>query len=527
MGDTPLQRTLREANAELLRRIEELSLVRLVGDALAGAVEAGAIATALVGLLRDELHVDLVGLWAVDELAAGLRPLAVANLEGAVVQVAGDAPVVPYSSGALGAAASGRTVHVADLTRVPGGAAPAETDGVRELLCHPIGARGRTLGVMVLGSVVAGGIDAEHERLLGLIAPAVAMALENAALYGLLAHENRALRAELGQHDAPAGLIGSSPPFRALLTVVERLADTDVTVLVLGASGTGKELVARALHQGSRRRERPFVAVNCAALPETLLESELFGIERGVATGVERRPGLVERADGGTLFLDEIGDMAPGVQAKILRVLQEREVTRVGAARPLPVDIRVVAATHRDLESGVREGRFREDLYFRLKVATVRVPSLAERREDVALLAQHFVARFAVRHGRGPLRLASDAMAALTARPWPGNVRELANVIEQAVVMGEGPVLHVSEVQIDVPSPEEHGLDYHRALDAAVGSAERALIERALASAGQNRTQAARLLGIGRRTLLYKLKRHRIDPRASSDPRASLGSGRK
>src|SRR5207249_3694357 len=166
-----------------------------------------------------------------------------------------------------------------------------------------------------------------------------------------------------------------------------------VAVLVLGASGTGKEMVARALHHGGRGRGAPFVAVNCAALPETLLESELFGIERGVATGVERRAGLIERANGGTLFLDEIGDMSPVVQAKLLRVLQEREVTRVGGARPMRVDVRVIAATHRDLEHAVREGGFREDLYFRLKVATVRVPTLAERREDVPLLAHHFLAR--------------------------------------------------------------------------------------------------------------------------------------
>ena len=268
----------------------------------------------------------------------------------------------------------------------------------------------------------------------------------------------------------------------------------DVTVLVLGASGTGKEMVARALHHGGRRRDAPFVAVNCAALPETLLESELFGIERGVATGVERRAGVIERASGGTLLLDEIGDMSPVVQAKLLRVLQEREVTRVGGARPIPVDVRVVAATHRDLERAVQDGGFREDLYFRLKVATVRVPTLAERREDVPLLAHHFLARAAARHGRAGLRLSPEAVAALVARAWPGNVRELENVIEQAAVMAEGPVIGPA--------------DYRGVVGAAVDHTERTLIARALAAAGQNRTRAARLLGIGRRTLLYKLKRH-------------------
>jgi DNA-binding NtrC family response regulator len=190
----------------------------------------------------------------------------------------------------------------------------------------------------------------------------------------------------------------------------------------------------------------------------------------------------------------------------MLRVLQEREVARVGGSRAIPVDVRVVAATNRDLEQAVLDGRFREDLYFRLKVATIRVPALADRREDVPLLAHHFLARFAEKHGRPHLRLAPEALAVLAARPWPGNVRELENVIEQAVVLGEGPVLGPGDLGLDGVAAER-GLDYHRVLGAALGSAERALIERALAASGQNRTRAARLLGIGRRTLLYKLKR--------------------
>jgi DNA-binding NtrC family response regulator len=512
MGDTPLQRALREANAELLQRIEELSLVRLVGDALAGALEPPAIASALVALLRDELRVDVAALWAVDELAGGLRLLARCRTgDQEPVRPAPDTPLVPFSAGALGAAGAGRVVRVPDLGAEPAATELAEVAGMRALLCHPVAARDRTLGVIAVASVEPDDIGAEHERLLGLIAPTVGMALESAALHAIVAHENRALRAELSDRYGPPGLVGSSPVFRQLLATLGRLADSDITVLVLGASGTGKELVARALHHGGRRRDQPFVAVNCAALPEALLESELFGIERGVATGVERRPGLVERASGGTLFLDEIGDMAVAMQAKILRVLQEREVTRVGGARPIPVDLRVIAATHRDLEVAVREGRFREDLYFRLKVATLRVPALAERREDIALLAHHLLARSSARHGRTALRLAPDAVAALVARPWPGNVRELENVIEQAVALAEGPLLHAQDLTLDQgPAPAVQELDYHRVVAAAAGSTERVLIERALTLAGQNRTQAARLLGIGRRTLLYKLKRYKL-----------------
>jgi DNA-binding NtrC family response regulator len=504
VSEGPLKQALREANAELLRRIEELSFVRLVGDALAGALEPASIATALVGLLRDELRVDLVAFWIVDDLAPGLRLLACCREgeEPATVE-AREAPVVAFSAGLLGSAGAGNTIRVADLGRETAADVPAEAAGMGALLCYPIIARGRTVGVIGLGTAAAGGVEAEHERLLGLIAPTVGMAVENAALYARTATENRALRAELAERDGVSGLVGSSPAFRGLMATIERIAAADITVLVLGASGTGKEMVARALHYGGRRREGPFVPINCAALPETLLESELFGIERGVATGVERRPGLIERASGGTLFLDEIGDMSPTVQAKILRVLQEREVTRVGAARSVPVDVRVIAATHRDLEAAVREERFREDLYFRLKVVTLRVPSLADRREDIPLLARYFLARFARKHDRPGLRFAPGAIEALVARPWPGNVRELANVVEQAVVLSEGPIVLVG----DDPAPRA-GFDYRSAMDAAVGDAERALIERALAACGQNRTRAARQLGIGRRTLLYKLKRY-------------------
>src|SRR5581483_8338003 len=309
VSDGPLEQALRDANAELLRRIEDLSFVRVVGDALAGAVEPAAIGTALVTLLRDELRADLAALWAVDELGTGVRLVAVCRTgEDAPARGASDGPLVPFSAGALGTAAAGHVVAIPDVDAAAAGDVPSEAADGRALLLHPVGARGRTLGVVALGSSEPHGLDAGHERLLGLVAPLVGMALESAALYGRVSVENRALRAELGERYGRAGLVGSSPAFRRLLALIERLADVDVTVLVLGASGTGKEMVARALHWGGRRRDAPFVAINCAALPEALLESELFGIERGVATGVERRAGLIERATGGTLFLDEIGD---------------------------------------------------------------------------------------------------------------------------------------------------------------------------------------------------------------------------
>jgi len=504
MEEERLRQALREASSALIRRIEDLSFVRLVGDALTGEVEPAAVARALVGLLRDELGLEFAGLWTVDEVAGGLRSAAYARAADAGPACpSSDTPLLPFGSGPIGAAIGGTPVLVSDVAAEP--ALPAEATGVGSLFCFPVVVRGRAIAVIGLGAAGPGGIDVEHERLVALVAPAVALALESAAFVQRLASENRSLRAELSDR---YGLVGTSRTFRQLLATVARLAEVDATVLVLGASGTGKEMVARALHHGGRRRDAPFVAVNCAALPETLLESELFGIERGVATGVERRTGVIERASGGTLLLDEIGDMSPVVQAKLLRVLQEREVTRVGGARPVPVDVRVVAATHRDLERAVRDGGFREDLYFRLKVATIRVPTLAERGEDVPLLAHHFLARAAARNGRAGLRLSPEALAALTARPWPGNVRELENVIEQAAVMAEGPIVGPADVGETPAARPESELDYRGAVGAVVDQTERALIARALEASGQNRTRAARLLGIGRRTLLYKLKRH-------------------
>ena len=506
MADDGLKRALRETNVELLRRVEDLSFVRIVGDGLAGVVSPAGVGKSLVTALREELSVDLVVLWVVDELGGGLQRVARARADDddgtdgvpdAQVPVAFGNPILD--------AAQQAPVHV---TAPQAAAGVPDLAGPAAVYLAPIAARGRTLAVLAIGADVP--IDADVERRIALIAPAVAMALENAALYEQLARENHTLRVELTHRFGTQALIGVSAALRRLREAIDRLAATDITVLVLGESGTGKEMVARALHYGSRRVQGPFVALNCAALPETLLESELFGIERGVATGVERRAGLVERAHGGTLFLDEIGDMHPNVQAKVLRVLQEREVVRVGGARPTPVDVRIVAATHRDLEAAVRAGTFRQDLYYRLKVATVAVPALADRREDVPVLAQHFVARFAEQHGRPGMRLAPEAMAALVGRPWTGNVRELSNVIEQAVVMAVESVISLRDLDFEHPATTGTNSELRHAVDVATETAERALIVRTLDAVGRNRTRAAQQLGIGRRTLLYKLKRYGI-----------------
>ncbi|HEX7603284.1 MAG TPA: sigma-54 dependent transcriptional regulator, partial [Polyangiaceae bacterium] len=288
------------------------------------------------------------------------------------------------------------------------------------------------------------------------------------------------------------------------------------TVLVLGESGTGKELVARALHEGSPRRGKPFVKLNCAALPDALLESELFGYEKGAFTGaVVRKPGRVELADGGTLFLDEIGDITPHMQVKLLRVLQEREFERLGGTVTVKVDVRFIAATHRDLPDLVAKGQFREDLYYRLNVVPIQLPPLRARPEDIAPLALRFTALHAKSNGKR-ISLGASAIARLEREAWPGNVRQLQNIIERLVVLSDGPTIEARDVERQLgPRPTTPPVaakepDKGASLEAAVSETEREAIRNALAHADGNRTVAARILGVSRRALYYKLEEHGI-----------------
>ena len=339
-----------------------------------------------------------------------------------------------------------------------------------------------------------------------------------------LEREVRQLRREVGKRTRPGErLVGKSAAMLEVFKTIGRVAPRDVPVLITGESGTGKELVARALHAASPRAERPFVAVNTAAIPRELLESELFGHERGAFTGaVAARSGRFREAAGGTLFLDEIGDMSSDLQAKLLRVLQDHEVTPVGANTSLTVDVRILAATHRDLDRAVREGAFREDLLYRLRVVPVHLPPLRERREDVRVLADHFTARYAVELAGAPRSLADETISVLTRHSWPGNVRELENAVKRALVLGSGVVLtpedfafirepeaprgattlaelvrREADGELDHEAPEI----YHRLIERV----ERPLIEAALARTDGNQIRAAALLGINRNTLRKKI----------------------
>jgi two-component system response regulator HydG len=284
-----------------------------------------------------------------------------------------------------------------------------------------------------------------------------------------------------------------------IMDLVARVSNSHANVLIRGESGAGKEMVARLLHGNSPRKEKPFVAINCAALPETLLESELFGIERGVATGVEARPGKFELAQGGTVFLDEIGDIPLTLQAKLLRVLQEREIEKLGGRRRIPVDVRILAATHRNLEKMIEAGEFRQDLYYRLKVVEVVLPPLRERREDIPKLVRFFADRYGRREGLENVRVTQEAMQKILRYPFPGNVRELENLIEAAVAMASDPIIGESEILLPEGStPGDSGLEHDWP---SLKDLESRYITRVLAQTGGNISKAAKILGVDRKTL--------------------------
>jgi DNA-binding NtrC family response regulator len=329
-----------------------------------------------------------------------------------------------------------------------------------------------------------------------------------------LREENVRLKEELGVRYQFDSIVGRSPKMQELLAAVERVAPARSTVLLCGESGVGKDLIARAIHHHSPRAAMPFVKINCTAIPESLMESELFGYEKGAFTGAAAaRAGKFEQADGGTVMLDEIGDVPPAVQVKLLRVLQERELERLGSNKTRAVDVRVIAATNVDLRRALEEGNFREDLYYRLNVFPLTIPSLRERREDIPRLADHFVAKFRAEQDSAVTAISSEAMHKLVEYDWPGNVRELENVIERALVLAKSNVIQADEISLDFAPrrassstattqgaaaeflPEGTTLDDH----------ERQLIREALRRAGGNKSQAARLLGLTRNALRYRL----------------------
>jgi two-component system NtrC family response regulator len=324
-----------------------------------------------------------------------------------------------------------------------------------------------------------------------------------------LLSENRDLREELRERHRIEGIIGESGRMLEVFSLVRRVASSEATVLIRGESGTGKELIAKAIHYASPRASGPLVKVNCAALPETLLESELFGHVKGAFTGaLANRKGRFEVASGGTIFLDEIGDLPAHLQAKLLRVLQEREFERVGSSQPIPVDVRILAATHRDLEGLLKSGQFRDDFYYRLNVVTIVLPPLRERRQDLPLLMDHMLRVFAEKNGKKIQGFTPEAREALLRYDYPGNIRELENIIERASVITRNDVIGRADLPISIQEPEAEDNSNNTDLSVVVERLERRLIKEALARSGGVQTRAAEHLGITERNLRYKLKKY-------------------
>jgi len=382
--------------------------------------------------------------------------------------------------------------------------------------CLPLFLDGRPSGTLALTAPYLSDRDFPRDtKVLQIAASMVDLAMKVARLVAAdrqrLLDENQLLRHELRERYELRNLIGNSHAMGQVYEQVAQAAPANTTVLIRGESGTGKELVARAIHYNSPRAEMPFIKVSCGALPETLIESELFGVEAGAYTDARHpRPGRFELAQGGTLFLDEIGELSPATQVKLLRVLQEREFERLGGQDTIKVDVRVVAATHRDLEAATQDKSFREDLYYRLNVFQMFLPPLRERKTDILLLADHFVEKYTVAHGKDVRRISNSAIDMLMAYHWPGNVRELENCMERAILVCEGGVVHAHHLPPTLQTAEASGTFLATPFEEAVQAFERDLLQDALKSARGNRARAARLLQTTERIFNYKAQKYGI-----------------
>jgi Nif-specific regulatory protein len=422
-------------------------------------------------------------------------------------------------------AQTGKPVVVPDISRDPGflDRTGARRDKRRAFICVPIRYGGNVIGTISIDHPAADKPALEKALhfltlVANLLAEAVAAIHEQMEERANLMAENRRLLTELAERYRPSNIVGNCSSMRAIYAQIAQVADSNATVLIRGESGTGKELVARAIHFTSSRRNGPFISVNCAALPENLIESELFGHEKGAFTGAaQQRKGRFELANGGTLLLDEIGDIAPPVQIRLLRVLQERSFERVGGDTTITVNVRILAATSRNLEEAIRNAKFREDLYYRLNVFPIHIPPLRERRADIILLADHFLQKYNAIHGKRIKRISTPAINMMMAYHWPGNVRELENCVERAVLSATDDVIHgytlppslqTSEATNTALIPEEGA-----SLKTMVQSFEREVIVDALKKHRGNAAAAARFLRTTQRILNYRIRNLRVEPR--------------
>ncbi len=417
---------------------------------------------------------------------------------------------------------SGKPVIVPQISREPTflhRAAKRRELSRQELtyIAAPVTLEGRTVGAIGVDLRFKPNRDYQRTaKFLGVVGSMIAQAVKVHNLIEAdrqrLVDENVHLRHELQSRYEFSNIVGTSGPMRQVYEQVSQVAATNTTVLLRGESGTGKEMVAHAIHYNSSRAKRPFVKVSCAALPQELIESELFGYEKGAFTGAQAsKKGRFELADGGTLFLDEIGELNMATQVKLLRALQEREFERLGGTETIRVNFRLVAATNKDLEKAIAGGDFREDLYYRLNVFAIYMPPLRERKPDVLLLADHFLDKFAREHGKHIKRISTPAIDMLMSYHWPGNVRELENVVERAVVVCDAQVIHAHHLPPTLQTAEASGTSTKVSLDEMLGAYERDILQDALKSARGNRAKAARLLGTTERILNYRVRQYQID----------------
>lgn len=498
----------------------KLTLLLEINQALSRSLTLQEGFTATLQILQNGYRLLSGAILLCDPEAKTLHLAAAVGLPASAAQV-----VYRYSEGVSGRIAeTGKPVVVPRVSKEPlflnrlgswegGGRAEQSFLGV------PITIDYRTLGVLFINLPWVAKRD--YESVLTLLLLAASALVQRLHLRQLieaeqqkLLTENVILKQQLRQENRLQNIIGNSREMREVYEKVAQVAHAATTVLLRGESGTGKELVAQAIHYNSPRSEAPFIRVNCAAIPETLIESEFFGYEKGAFTGaVARKKGRFELADGGTIFLDEVGDLSPMTQVKLLRVLQEHEFERVGGLETLKVDVRIIAATNADLEALMARGVFREDLYYRLNVFAIYLPPLRERKSDILLLADHFMIKYGRQHGKSIQRISTPAIDMLMRYHWPGNVRELENCIERAVLVCEDQVIHSYHLPPTLQTAESSGTPLRWSLTEAVASYEKELIQDALKSARGIRAKAARMLGITERIIAYKIGLYQIDVR--------------
>ncbi len=498
-----------EANRKLLKE-EKLAGILRACQRMSGELELGSLLSTVTEEAAQLLTADRASIFLLDEENCELwsRVALGTNEElrfDARLGIAGEV------------AMNGATVIVDDVYQDPrfNPAIDARLGyRTRNIVAVPLRNRsGTIIGVFEALNRKSGNFKDEDAHILEELGNHAAQAAENALLFerlerdrNELANRHRHLLKEVQERYSTQAIVGTSRPIQQLVRLIEEISDSPIDVLITGESGTGKELVARAIHFSSERAPGPFVALNCSTLPENLVESELFGIEKGVATGVDKRAGRFEAAHGGTLFLDEIADLSFSAQAKILRALQERQVERVGGRTPVTVDVRILAATNKDLEQEISKGHFRDDLFYRLNVVHIRTPALREIKEDIPLLASTFLLRFGESLKRPARNFSQDALATLTRYDWPGNVRELENEMKRIAAT----IRHETAQVSDLSPALRHGEQSGQSLRDAVETLERDLIRSALKATGGNRVRASEALGLSRQGLLKKMQRYGI-----------------